>query len=196
MSADIDNTGFCQFGSAPDTPDATGVVFPPKSGRCKLHVKYKSKAKLHKAAGSGKSDAKITFTGKEVGDVEITIKWADLDPTAGDMEQALLALSPRGPNAGKAWEWTERWAGIHDAASVIVEELEGPEPTEGTDELTAKIKCSTWTKPSASGAGAGTSSTPIDPAKWTAKGGTVQGFGGDPNNAVNFPTAPKVVPNP
>jgi hypothetical protein len=165
MSRSLKSAGFCQFGGSTSAPDDAGVVLPPASGGCKVTVKYGSKIKTQKANGSGKDDAKITVTGKEVGSVKITVKWLDLGPFSDDVEASLLQLSPRGPNSGKPWAWTERFAGIHAAANVIVEDLEGPDPIEGTDEMQATITCSTWTKPTNSGAGTG--STPTDPQKWT-----------------------------
>lgn len=182
MSLSTDNTGLVIFGTCDDgIPTNDGASFPTAAGQCHVTAKYKTGSKTKKASASGKNGAKTTYTGKQVGEVEIEISWLDDgEDTTEQVEAALLAISTAGPNAGKAWDWTERWAGLHKVGAVMVEDFEGPTPSKTSNEVSCKIKCSGWEKPVNSGAGTGTTPTTASPYN---PNGTVKtpGFPGSEN---------------
>jgi hypothetical protein len=191
MSVALENSGFCLFGSDSDgPPGANGVAplgakFPPSGARCRVRCTYKGGAKIEKGQASGKSGAKLTFTGSKVATIDVTIDWPDIDPTATAMELSLLTISPHGANKGKAWDWTERFAGLYAVAAVMVEEMEGPDPKDGSDEMVVKLKLSGWDKQQQANAGTGTGATPTSSEKFVpmAPGATI------PGSSANKPTA-------
>lgn len=191
-------SGSVKFGSE--------VQFPTNAGNCIVVVKFTSKGKVDKKEADGKDDAHTTWKGRAPAEIEINLSWKEIEPTDQEVCDALYQISPRGPNSGKAWDFTVgdgRDAKIHNAPRVVIEDLDGPVRSPGKGEATAKIKCSSWTQPTQAN-GPGKATTPTDPQKW--KGGspyqqgsgpttTVQGFGGDPNNKVTFPgNVPTVKP--
>lgn len=192
MSLSTDNTGYCCFGSPPESspptstqPGTDGAEFPPAGAACTVLVTYKRGAKLTKAEAKGKDGAKSTFSGKKVAEISLDIEWTDPGSDAEDdpIADALRNISPDGPNAGKAWDWTERFA--WDVSAVMVEELDGPNPDKASDKMIAKLKLSGWTKPTSSGAGTSATPNAADPY-------TVPGTG--PLGGVTFPTKPTVAP--
>lgn len=168
---DLDNSGHVAFG----TPGADGVEFPPEGALCTVLCKWKGGAKIEKAKASGKGGSKQTFTGTRVAEADITIGWADVEPSASLMLAAITLISPHGANKGKAWDFTERFMGLYDVDAVMVEEMEGPDPVKGSDEMTLKIKLSGWTKPSNTGVGVG--ATPLSATKFAVDGGALGAAG-------------------
>jgi hypothetical protein len=110
-----------------------------------------SAAKIDKKESDGQDDGRTTFKGKKVGEIEIEFRWEDTkgDPTGVNFyTTAMLAdISPRGPKAGKSFEWVDDDQDIHKAYSIVVETLKGPIRPPGSGEATATLSCSTWVKP-------------------------------------------------
>lgn len=166
MSLSADNTGLVILGTCDDgIPSAAGVSFPTSAGQCRVTVKYKTGSKTKKASASGKNGAKTTYAGKQVCELEIEIDWLDDgEDTTTQVEAALDIISSAGANAGKVWDFTERWAGLHKVGAVMIEDFDGPTPAKNSNEVSCKIKCSGWTKPVNSGAGTGKTPTTAQPS--------------------------------
>jgi len=133
-------------GQPGDPSLAVGAKFPPLGARCLVTCKYKGGTKIEKAKAPGKAGAKQTVTGAKVAEVDVEIQWADIEPTASAMFDAIQTISPHGANKGKSWDWTERFAGLYAVGAVIVEEMSGPDPAKGSDEMTLKLKLSGFDK--------------------------------------------------
>lgn len=168
--------------------------------RCVLTIKPKSDSKVDKKEADGKSGAVTTWKGAKPVDWEVEIAWIRRNELAHEtIVEILYQVSPSGPNPGKPQQFSHRYARIHGTDNVIVENVDGPNDKPGSDEVTAKLKLTSWKKPAATATGQGAAKTDTDPTKWT--GGdphgptTVGGFGGDPNNKVTFPgSVPTVKP--
>ncbi len=211
MSLGIDNTGLIIFGADPDSvpPDppppppppgtapnappnpsgaaAVGAKFPPSGARCRVHVEYDGGTKIEKAKASGKKGAKQTVTGAKVAEITVKIHWADT-PTDGPLVEAqIAAISPHGANAGKAWDWTERWAGLYAVGAVIVEDMK-LKPAEGSDDMELSLKLSGFDKTQQTNAGTGTGTTPTTSQAYVPPG--------TPAKDPAFPSKPLVDPTP
>ncbi|HEY8944911.1 MAG TPA: hypothetical protein VIM73_11650 [Polyangiaceae bacterium] len=161
-AADTDsNAGYIALGS----PSSGGAEFPPSGAQGRVVVHWKGGVKIQKAKGAGKDGANQTIQGTQVAEAVVVGSYPDRDPHADLWEAALAVISPYGPGGTKSWDLAQRFAKLYGATAAIVEDLEGPNPKEGTDEMTIKIKLSIWTKPTKSGTGTGT--TPTTPQPYT-----------------------------
>jgi hypothetical protein len=142
-------------------------------------VKWKSSGKVDQKESDGKDDARTTWKGRKTGDVSITITWKETDAADAAATAMLTALSPRGPNSGLPFELVAADQGIHNAHSIIVTDLAGPNRTPGSGQATADITASTWSKPSAPAGGKG--KTPDAAVEW--KNSPMKGQSGFDNNA-------------
>lgn len=182
---------------------------PPVVGGGVAVVDPSGGAKIEKKTSKGKSNAVSSFSGKEVGDVKITLTWAEKHPANAYTVQMLTDLSPRGPNAGDPQDFNSDDAAVHQISSIIIEKIDGPKRAPGTGQATAEITATSWTKPAAVPAAANAAKTPTTADQWTDVGkvvnsdGTVQNnFGqtdasGKPNpRGFGGGQAPSVKPNP
>ena len=176
--------------AAPPNPGAPvaamGARFPPPFARCTVHCEYNGGTKVEKAKASGKKGARQTVTGAEVAEIAVDIEWADVEPSASAMLDAIAVISPHGANAGKAWDWTERFAGVYAVGAVIVEDMKLT-PDKASDKMTLKLKLSGFDKSQQTNAGTGQGTTPTSSQAYTPPGAPAK----DPA----FPSKP-LVPNP
>lgn len=161
-------------------------------------IAYKSSAEFDKKKADGKNDARTTFKGRKVGEVSITITWKIDKAAAGAkgpidsyVRDLLADISPRGPNAGKSWTWTEDDQTIHNANDITIDDIDTKRPP-GTGSGTATIKASTWTKPPPTPS---VVKTPTKPEPWSpGQGPPLTVLVPDPPGFLNDATKPKVTP--
>lgn len=148
--------------------------------RCVVVVKAKAKAKVDKKVSDGDDDATTVFKGKEPADFDLELSWnGDEEDADAAIEDILVALSPRGPNAGKAFAFAFTRSRVYACDKIEVDDIEGPHDVPGTAKCTAKIALSSWSKVKGKGKG----KTTTDPSKWKtghAPVGTTGGFLGEP----------------
>lgn len=155
-----------------------------------LQIKYKSAAANDQVKADGKDDARQTYKGRKVAEIDITIVWkvdkgvnGDPGPIEIYVDRFLTAISPRGVNAGKSWAWAERRARIHAVNNVTVDDITTTD-TPGTGSASATLKLSSWVKPAVKPA---VTATPAKPEPWspgpqtaTFVKRTLPGFGNTP----------------
>lgn len=173
-----------------DTVQMRGFKWPPPGGGGVVTLTFKSGQKLDKKESDGKDDARVTFKGRKACEIKITMTWvaprvikgerffAEADDAATEM---LKAISPRGPNAGTAWEFAVTGdaadaARIHDVRSIMVDDIDGPNTTPGSGLKTATITASSWTKPTAT---TGKAKTPDKAEPWSKNTTTKIGTNGN-----------------
>lgn len=123
---------------------------PPDVGGGIALVTWDSGAKVDEKESDGKNDARTTFKGSSPAKFEVELRWSGRATSTDDYAVRMLKdLSPRGPNAGKPWEFVAADQEIHNAFNAMVKTIRGPVRTAGQDEVTAKISCSSWVKPKA-----------------------------------------------
>ena len=167
-----------------------GFKWPPPGSGGVVVVTFKGGQKLDKKEADGKDDARVSAKGRKLCDIKIAMTWivprviagerffGEAEDTANTM---LKAISPRGPNAGMAWEFTvtgesAETAKIHDVRSVMIDDIEGPNPSPGSGLKTATITASSWTKPTAT---AGKAKTPDKAEPWSKNTTTKIGTNGN-----------------
>jgi hypothetical protein len=139
------------------------------AARCVVKVTHKAKAKVDKKPADGKSDAITTAKGREPADIDIELTWKvnpfDDSDVAADLEirDVIADISPRGKKSGKPQEIVYRGSEIHDVTAMVIEEIEGPLDTPGSNQVSAKIKGASWNKQKSTGA---STAKAVDPSKW------------------------------
>jgi hypothetical protein len=147
--------------------------WPGPHGGGNATVKYRSAAEFRDIKPDGKNDGRHTHLGRKTGEIDIEVTWkADRDenggpgPIATYVKNMFKAISPRGPNAGKAFGWVEEDADQHYVDDVTVDVLETTR-TPGSQLKKATMKLSSWVKPAPAPA---VTSTPTTSGPWSPTG--------------------------
>lgn len=144
-------------------PDGTQWWWPGPHGGGNAKVKYKSMAEVKDIKPDGKNDGRKTFLGRKNGEIDIVLTWNARGKVGEYAKRMLTAISPRGPNAGKAFGWVEEDQAEHFVDDVTIDVLE-TERTPGSGSKTATLKLSSWVKPAPTPA---VTSTPKDAGSWS-----------------------------
>lgn len=133
-------------------------------------VKYKSGAENFQVRADGRDDARQTFRGRKLAELQISFTWKEDSDGAGGqgpidtyVTDMLTDLSPRGKNAGKSWAWVERDQRLHNVNNITIDDMETVR-TPGSGSASATIKASSWVKPAVRPP---VTATPTTPDQWS-----------------------------
>lgn len=152
-------------------------ILPTSQADGSVVVKCSSEQKVDAKKASGKDKAKTTKQGREVikGSIEWEFSaqaWEDNENGKG-VESVLEYLDPNGPNEGGPFDFAHPDTDRRGVKAIVVTKVETVEWKGWHGKV--KIDWSEWNPPAPKGgAGKGTTSTPIDPDKWTATNGQVK----------------------
>lgn len=153
-------------------------ILPTSQADGSVVVKCSSEQKVDAKKASGKDKAKTTKQGREVikGSIEWEFSaqaWEDNENGKG-VESVLEYLDPNGPNEGGPFDFAHPDTDRRGVKAIVVTKVETVEWKGWHGKV--KIDWSEWNPPAPKGGGGakGTTSTPIDPDKWTATNGQVK----------------------
>lgn len=147
-------------------------LWTPANGS--MQIEYGAEADILEVAADGIDDARDTFRGRKVREINVSLQWKeDRDPVTGGrgpIDTAAMAflkkISPSGPSAGKPAQWTEDNADIFNVNQVIVRKI-ALTRTPGVGSASAKLTLRSWVKPAVRPA---VTVTPTTPNPWSPQG--------------------------
>ena len=118
-----------------------------------LAIRYGASGEFKKVKADGKNDARQTWLGRENAQIKLTMICKD-DKGDGIVDgeinnyvnEFVYQISPRGPNGGKAWAWSESRQRAFNVYDVTVENV-SLDIAPGTGTMKLEVILSSWVKP-------------------------------------------------